>query len=489
MKSNTSFDDDISNDSGFSSMSSSSSSSRALVLYKPPSILGISTDLNVSLTSSFGETTLENDLNKCHDVKDQPNVHRISLGCKRSRSQALTFSDVAKPPAKCKKTENIVDDKSFQNNPKRTRRGLLDITSKFTNNFGSILPTKDGMLPKMTKCDDKRTKRHCRKRKCDDDAGEIVSKKALAPFNQMSPFSYMDSAFESEILTKNVMKTPEHLIVSSFPSNVLSNVADLTTSFEMDDKLPEKKKITSCIVDDESPLSRKMGIGAKLHGCFKRSSVSSISIEPSFECLDDSKDIYSLPLVKAPQIPSRAFGSISGECLVQTMLNYGANFDKKFMLIDCRYPYEYKGGHIKGAINFYNTDAVSELFFPEGNDSNIKKMVPIFYCEFSQKRGPAMANALRAIDREKNVYPLLTFEEIYVLDRGYKKFFQVDKYETHCEPCGYVEMRDKKFVVDLKKYSTHHKSGRSKSKRNLQETRSTSTRSFEAINPRVLSFE
>lgn len=59
-------------------------------------------------------------------------------------------------------------------------------------------------------------------------------------------------------------------------------------------------------------------------------------------------------------------------------------------IIDCRFKYEYEGGHVNTAINIPNGDSTRtelwERFFkaPFLN----KKVAIIFYCEFSSKRGP-----------------------------------------------------------------------------------------------------
>ncbi|EFP00307.1 CRE-CDC-25.2 protein [Caenorhabditis remanei] len=138
------------------------------------------------------------------------------------------------------------------------------------------------------------------------------------------------------------------------------------------------------------------------------------------------------------------------------------DFKSKYLLVDCRYPFEYEKGHIKHAVNYYNPENVQSLFYGEGNDQ-LHSKIPIFYCEFSQKRGPSMANALRRIDRQINEskYPLCHYKEMYVLDKGYREFFQsvgklVEKRQEFFSPeYEYVEMSDNRYACELKKYSFH----------------------------------
>jgi hypothetical protein len=57
---------------------------------------------------------------------------------------------------------------------------------------------------------------------------------------------------------------------------------------------------------------------------------------------------YSLRTVDKPQIDDTAFRSISSDTLA-TLLNSltTEQFLKTFILIDCRFDYEYREGHIK----------------------------------------------------------------------------------------------------------------------------------------------
>lgn len=66
--------------------------------------------------------------------------------------------------------------------------------------------------------------------------------------------------------------------------------------------------------------------------------------------------------------------------------------------LDCRYPYEYEGGHIRGAKNFYTKEQILQEFVnskdgvnkPDSSDATVsnKRTILVFHCEFSSERGP-----------------------------------------------------------------------------------------------------
>ena len=76
------------------------------------------------------------------------------------------------------------------------------------------------------------------------------------------------------------------------------------------------------------------------------------------------------------------------------------------MIIDCRYEDESLGGHIPGAINLSNKEALIDYFF--GNPHRIEQLVKsntviIFHCEFSERRAPLQYSVMRGIDRQHNL--------------------------------------------------------------------------------------
>lgn len=122
--------------------------------------------------------------------------------------------------------------------------------------------------------------------------------------------------------------------------------------------------------------------------------------------------------------------------------NYENPFDE-VLIVDCRFEYEYNGGHIDGAINLITQDALEDHFMANHRSSNsTTKRLCVFHCEFSVFRGPTMASHLRKCDRIANSdsYPHLSYPDIVILEGGYERFFS--KYTSLCVPQAYVEMRD-----------------------------------------------
>ncbi|KAI2640781.1 Rhodanese-like protein [Hypomontagnella submonticulosa] len=107
------------------------------------------------------------------------------------------------------------------------------------------------------------------------------------------------------------------------------------------------------------------------------------------------------------------------------------------MIIDCRFEYEYEGGHIMTAVNYNDKELLAKQLFENPMDG---KTLLIFHCEYSACRAPMMARHIRASDRNANAecYPKLTYPEVYILDGGYSEFFI--ECRDRCHPQAYVEM-------------------------------------------------
>ncbi|KAK3393471.1 hypothetical protein B0H63DRAFT_18253 [Podospora didyma] len=115
---------------------------------------------------------------------------------------------------------------------------------------------------------------------------------------------------------------------------------------------------------------------------------------------------------------------------------YSEHFTQK-MVIDCRFEYEYDGGHIDGAINYNDKELLATHLFDNPMPG---RTLLIFHCEYSAHRAPLMARHIRAKDRKANMefYPKLTYPEVYILEGGYSGFFTTHR--DRCFPQAYVEM-------------------------------------------------
>ncbi|XP_029399604.1 M-phase inducer phosphatase 1 isoform X2 [Mus pahari] len=144
---------------------------------------------------------------------------------------------------------------------------------------------------------------------------------------------------------------------------------------------------------------------------------------------------------------------ISPEIMASVLNGKFANLIKEFVIIDCRYPYEYEGGHIKGAVNLHMEEEVEDFLLKNPIvPTDGKRVIVVFHCEFSSERGPRMCRYVRERDRLGNEYPKLHYPELYVLKGGYKEFFL--KCQSHCEPPSYRPMHHEDFKEDLKKFRT-----------------------------------
>ncbi|KAJ6262591.1 hypothetical protein Dda_3402 [Drechslerella dactyloides] len=147
---------------------------------------------------------------------------------------------------------------------------------------------------------------------------------------------------------------------------------------------------------------------------------------------------------------------------------YSENYDN-MKIIDCRFEYEFNGGHIAGAVNINTLEDVDNVLLSTASEDKLeaKKTLLIFHCEYSAHRAPRIANHLRARDRHLNMhrYPELYYPEIYILEGGYSGFFA--NHRERCEPQEYVGMDDSRHKVlcerELGKFRRNTKFGRAQS--------------------------
>lgn len=169
----------------------------------------------------------------------------------------------------------------------------------------------------------------------------------------------------------------------------------------------------------------------------------------SSELIGDFTKPFILPTVDGKH---QDLKYITSETMVAAVSGQFNQLVEKVIVLDCRYPYEFEGGHIKGALNLHQEDQVEDflLKMPIIPSCPDKRVVIIFHCEFSSERGPRMCRFVRERDRAMNEYPALHYPELYILKGGYKDFFP--HYQSQCEPQSYRPMHHEDFKEDLRKF-------------------------------------
>lgn len=140
---------------------------------------------------------------------------------------------------------------------------------------------------------------------------------------------------------------------------------------------------------------------------------------------------------------------ITQETMVDVLdQKYNSSYSN-IVVIDCRFEYEYNGGHIESALNFNDKQLLADNLFAEGAPS--ANTLLIFHCEYSVHRAPLTAKFIRSHDRNANIanYPQLTYPEMYILEGGYSRFFS--NHRSKCFPQNYIEMNDQRHEEDCEK--------------------------------------
>uniref|UniRef100_A0A3B3QBH4 M-phase inducer phosphatase n=1 Tax=Paramormyrops kingsleyae TaxID=1676925 RepID=A0A3B3QBH4_9TELE len=186
------------------------------------------------------------------------------------------------------------------------------------------------------------------------------------------------------------------------------------------------------------------------------------------ELIGDFSKVFALPTVTGRH---QDLKYITVETMCALLNGDFSSLVESFVVVDCRYPYEYEGGHIKGALNLPNSDEAVEYLLqqrlrPRHPD---KRLVLVFHCEFSSERAPRTCRLLRRDDRSVNEYPALYYPELYILKGGYRDFFHASK--EHCEPQAYCPMHHEDHRDELLQFRSHGRASAKERRRHQHATR------------------
>lgn len=158
--------------------------------------------------------------------------------------------------------------------------------------------------------------------------------------------------------------------------------------------------------------------------------------------IDQSHPLPKLPCFIPDDEPD-SLPRISQDTMVDILNSkYSTDYDR-ILIVDCRFEYEYDGGHIEHAVNFNDKQQLTHELFSNAASPQPSTLL-ILHCEYSVHRAPLTAKHIRNHDRNVNAahYPRLSYPDLYILDGGYSKFFA--NHRSKCFPQNYVEMNDER---------------------------------------------
>ncbi|RPA79546.1 Rhodanese-like protein [Ascobolus immersus RN42] len=288
------------------------------------------------------------------------------------------------------------------------------------------------------------------------------SRKKSASFAR--PALPRNRSLASKSSSPSLFATPKKSSSSIFANITVPGTPDLEEIFNTSSPIPQRKSGNSPNLDTPVPRLRPLvsshkSADASPIGMLNRKAVSRPKMKARrtlsmFETADEvvkgKKDLPS-PVSSISESSSEStilpsfthkddtIRRINKATMVQVLEGqFKEQYDQCY-IVDCRFEYEYQGGHIEGAININSNEALEETFI---NTPKEGKTLIIFHCEYSAHRAPRMANQLRSRDRQQNMhrYPELYYPEVYILEGGYSSFFK--EHKEHCYPQKYVEMND-----------------------------------------------
>ncbi|CAL4060481.1 unnamed protein product, partial [Meganyctiphanes norvegica] len=259
---------------------------------------------------------------------------------------------------------------------------------------------------------------------------------------------------------KSDMISPFQTATTTFPT-IPSLNRQSSVPMYMDNSKQYSEKLYRC--SSESQVSSRCNSESQV-SIMSALSKSSTSDEKLTGDLSRPLELPTIDGGKHPDISAISHDTLSD--LMKGKYNHCVN---SFKILDCRYPYEYEGGHIVGAESWSSPQMVLDELAKQCGTACIpneceKRDILIFHCEFSANRGPKTYRLMREKDRASSTnYPALHYPEIYLLEGGYKDFY--NQYPELCTSEGYTMMLDPRHSENLKHFRAKSKSWAAENKK------------------------
>jgi len=303
--------------------------------------------------------------------------------------------------------------------------------------------------------------------KHDEDLEPTINSPATPLSRCKSDNSQLVSRFVEELTvseTKRDISVQETQSLPEFP-NVLRPTPQRSTS--------DLSFLMSSNSDEEFSLKIRTP-SRRASQLSRRNHPYNLSHRSQTPCLTSPGASFIRPKSKLP-VESNLDGLNSISCKTLAELVRGEMRDQydKIIVADCRFDYEYKGGHIIGAIHCESPEQLNKMLFeiPPAKEQS-ERICVVFHCEFSVNRGPTACHYLRKRDREIHgflLFPQLHYPELYIMNGGYRQFWS--QFPELCEPRNYIKMEDEQFSAELKKcwkHSSWTRKGKGRSRASTQ---------------------
>ncbi|OQR95068.1 mediator of RNA polymerase II transcription subunit 31 [Achlya hypogyna] len=254
-------------------------------------------------------------------------------------------------------------------------------------------------------------------------------------------------------------ETPQAKVLADAPTPALSRKASDPTNLAATPRrrlLPRSSKRAlfspdtpakrKCDLDEEPPMRKAIRRLSMLDDVTETAHTIMEPLRPIFvRSFSEPEALsYASYQPKLPTVPSSKHPDlhvITPTIAHQVLCGDFASVFHGVKVFDCRFEYEYSGGHVVDAMSLASPEAVNDLLFAPALEYS-KTTALIFYCEFSAKRAPQMMRHIRKIDRfiHASKYPELHYPEMYLIDGGYKQCFET-RLEM-CRPPTYTAMDD-----------------------------------------------